>query len=137
MGIEKHDLINLDAKPFEPPYEFMNSKVRTDVHSISNSELSANSNAEDLSISEKAISSFSNDDLMIRFGKLVQTERKITELVLDCINEIERRKIYRARAYPSLFEFLVKEFGYSPSSAVRRIETARLLREIPAVSAKI
>lgn len=79
----------------------------------------------------------SNSELMNRFGKLVQTERKITHLVLECIAEIDTRKIYLERAYPSLYEFLVKEFGYSPSAAVRRIESARLLREVSEISNKI
>ncbi len=79
----------------------------------------------------------SNTDLMNRFGKLVQTERKITHLVLECIAEIDVRKIYLERAYPSLFEFLTKVFGYSPSAAVRRIESARLLREVPEIATKI
>ncbi len=83
------------------------------------------------------IKDLSNLDLIHRFGRLVQTERKITQLVLECILEIDRRKIYLEKAYPSLFDFLVKEFGYSPSSAMRRIESARLLREIPEVSEKI
>ncbi|MNK07782.1 hypothetical protein D3C87_257010 [compost metagenome] len=83
------------------------------------------------------ITSLSNSELMARFGKLVQTERKITHLVLECIAEIDTRKIYLERAYPSLYEFLIREFGYSPSSAIRRIESARLLRDIPEVSAKI
>ena len=79
----------------------------------------------------------SNIELMSRFGKLVQTERKITHLVLECISEIDVRKIYLERAYPSLFEFLTKVFGYSPSAAVRRIESARLLREVPEIALKI
>ncbi|MNJ96638.1 hypothetical protein D3C87_143670 [compost metagenome] len=83
------------------------------------------------------ITSLSSSELMARFGKLVQTERKITHLVLECIAEIDTRRIYLERAYPSLYEFLVKEFGYSPSSAIRRIESARLLRDIPEVSEKI
>jgi hypothetical protein len=83
------------------------------------------------------IQSLSNSELMARFGKLVQTERKITHLVLECIAEIDARKIYLERAYPSLYDFMVKEFGYSPSAAMRRIESARLLRDIPEMSEKI
>lgn len=83
------------------------------------------------------IKKLSNIELINRFGKLVQTERKITHLVLECIAEIDTRKIYLERAYPSLYEFLIKEFGYSPSAAVRRIESARLLREVPEFSEKI
>ena len=79
----------------------------------------------------------SNTELMNRFGKLVQTERKITHLVLECISEIDFRKVYLERAYPSLFEYLVKVYGYSPSAAVRRIESARLMREVPEIAGKI
>lgn len=79
----------------------------------------------------------SNAELLNRFGKLVQTERKITHLVLECIAEIDARKLYLEKAYPSLYEFMVQEFGYSSSAALRRIESARLLREVPEVAAKI
>lgn len=92
---------------------------------------------EDRTESKADISALSKDDLISRFGKLVQTERKITELVLEYIVEIDRRKLYLEKAYPSLFDFLVKEYGYSPSSAMRRIESARLLREVPEISEKI
>lgn len=83
------------------------------------------------------IGHLSNADLLTRFGRLVQTERKITHLVLECIAEIDARKLYLDKAYPSLYEFLVHNFGYSSSAALRRIESARLLREVPEVAAKI
>ncbi|MBO9665406.1 MAG: HNH endonuclease [Bdellovibrio sp.] len=83
------------------------------------------------------IAHLSNADLLARFGKLVQTERKITHLVLECIAEIDTRKLYLEKAYPSLYEFMVQEFGYSSSAALRRIESARLLREVPELSSKI
>lgn len=79
----------------------------------------------------------SNAELLTRFGKLVQTERKITHLVLECIAEIDSRKLYLDKAYPSLYDFLVQQFGYSSSAALRRIESARLLREVPEVAARI
>ena len=53
------------------------------------------------------IKRLSDSELIGRFGKLVQTERKITHLVLECIAEIDLRKIYLDQAYPSLFEFLL------------------------------
>ncbi len=83
------------------------------------------------------LQTLSNTELMNRFSKLVQTERKITHLVLECISEIDIRKIYLERAHPSLFDYLVKAFGYSPSAVVRRIESARLLREVPEIASKI
>lgn len=76
----------------------------------------------------------SNETLIAEFHQLVRSERKITLQVLQMIGEIDRRKIFLARAYPSLFEFLTKEFGYSAGAAMRRIESARLLNEVPAVA---
>lgn len=89
------------------------------------------------STSSLKIAYLSNTDLLFRFGKLVQTERKITHLVLECIAEIDSRRLYLDKAYPSLYEFLVQKFGYSSSAALRRIESARLLREVPEVASKI
>ena len=83
------------------------------------------------------LKNLSNNDLISRFGKLVQTERKITHLVLECIAEIDFRKIYLEKAYPSLYEFLTSGYGYSPSAALRRIESARLVQEIPEICKKI
>jgi hypothetical protein len=79
----------------------------------------------------------SNQDLIGRFQKLVQTERKISHLVLQTIAEIDRRKLFLEKAYSSLFDYLTKGFGYSDSAAVRRIDAARLLREVPEISKKI
>ena len=83
------------------------------------------------------LKNLSNFHLVERFNKLVRTERKITQLVLECISEIDCRKLYLQKAYSSLFDYLVNEFGYSPSAASRRIESARLLREVPEMAEKI
>ncbi len=83
------------------------------------------------------LKTLSDDLLETRLKKLVGTERKITHLVLQYIGEIDRRKLYVRRAYSSLFEFLVKEHGYSAAAAMRRIEGARLLIQIPEVSEKL
>ncbi|MBX3017516.1 MAG: DUF222 domain-containing protein, partial [Bdellovibrionaceae bacterium] len=76
-------------------------------------------------------------NLLARFEKLVRTERKITHLVLECILEIDHRKLYLDQAYPNLFEYLTQAHGYSAGSAQRRISAARLLGEIPEVALKI
>ena len=76
-------------------------------------------------------------NLIFRFEKLVRTERKITHLVLECIAEIDRRKLYLDKAYPSLFEYLTQVHGYSAGAAQRRISAARLLRDVPQVAARI
>ena len=83
------------------------------------------------------IKTISNEDLTNRLTKLVQTERKITHLILECINEIEIRKIHLKEGYASLFDYLTRKVGYTPPSAQRRIDGAMLLRQIPEMSASI
>ncbi|MBY0384572.1 HNH endonuclease, partial [bacterium] len=51
--------------------------------------------------------------------------------------EIDRRKLYLEKGFTSLFDYLTKDFAYSPGAAMRRIDGARLLREIPEITEKI
>ncbi|HWU42418.1 MAG TPA: HNH endonuclease signature motif containing protein, partial [Bdellovibrio sp.] len=78
-----------------------------------------------------------NSELEIQLKNLVAKERKLLYVILEHIKEVDIRKLYLERAYSSLFEYLVKELGYSGSAAMRRIEAANLLREIPSVSERI
>lgn len=79
----------------------------------------------------------SNNYLANSFRDLVQKERQITAQVLACIAEIDRRKLYAEKGYSSLFDFLVRDYGYSPGAAMRRVDGARLLRELPEVKEKM
>lgn len=83
------------------------------------------------------LSKISNIELEGRLKDLVMKERKLLHVILEHIKEVDTRKLFLERAYPSMFEYLVKELGYSGSAAMRRLEAARLLKEIPAVSEKI
>ena len=77
------------------------------------------------------IHNLSSAELVARLQKLVQTERKITHLILDCINEIEIRKLHLEQGYSSMYDFLTLKMGYTPASAQRRLESARLIRQMP------
>ncbi len=84
-------------------------------------------------------SSFNNltdTSLVSCFENLVRRERKITAQVLECIGEIDKRKLYLEKGCTSLFDYLVKDFGYSPGAAMRRIDGARLLKELPEIGEK-
>jgi len=70
-------------------------------------------------------------ELVERTKQLVAEERKITAQVLEHLRQIEQHKVFAEWGYPSLFEFCVKELGYSESAAQRRISSMRLMREIP------
>ncbi len=79
----------------------------------------------------------SNHALVLQMQGLVKSERKMTHLILTHILEIQERKLYAEMGYDSLFSYLTKYFGYCESSAYRRIQSARLLKQVPALASKI
>ncbi len=79
----------------------------------------------------------SNEQLLAQTKKLIQSERKITHLILQHINEIEDRKIHLSLGYDGMYSYLTRGLGYSESAAYRRMQSARLLRKAPELSAKI
>lgn len=80
---------------------------------------------------------FSDDEIETRLKTLILKERQLLHVILEHIKEVDTRKLYLERAYSSLYEYLTKELKYSGSAAMRRIEAARLLREVPIISEKI
>ena len=75
----------------------------------------------------------SKDQFFMNFKNLVSSKRKLTAEVLEYVKEADRRKMYLDFGYTSLFAFLTKELGYAAASAQRRIEVARLLKELPEI----
>ncbi|MFZ4404863.1 MAG: DUF222 domain-containing protein [Pseudobdellovibrionaceae bacterium] len=78
-----------------------------------------------------------HQDLHEQLKKLVQTERKITEQILDLINQCELTRTYAKLGYSSMFEYLHKALGYSEGAAQRRLSSARLLRELPEIKSDL
>lgn len=72
-----------------------------------------------------------------KIKSLAAEERSLTKEILLHIAEVDRRKLFLKMAYPSLFEYLTKEIGYSAGAAHRRIDAARLIHKVPEVSASI
>ncbi|MFM6927816.1 MAG: HNH endonuclease, partial [Bdellovibrio sp.] len=58
-------------------------------------------------------------------------------LVLLHIAEIEERKIYADLGFDGMYSYLTRGLGYSEGSAYRRLQSARLLKQVPAVAEKI
>lgn len=77
------------------------------------------------------------DELHLKFTNLVKTERKITQEILHCIQQIDQSKAFAELGYSSLFEYLVQGQKYSEGSAQRRISAARLLKEIPSIETQV
>lgn len=82
-------------------------------------------------------SKISNAELCSRMEKLVRTERKITHLILLHINEIESRRLYADLGYDGMFSYLTKGLGYSESAAYRRLQSARVFKQVPSIGEKL
>ena len=61
----------------------------------------------------------------------------LTKKIVELIAEALRRKIWAGRGYSSAHRWLVVEFGYSESSAGRRLDVARILFDVPDVAEKL
>jgi 5-methylcytosine-specific restriction endonuclease McrA len=78
-----------------------------------------------------------NRELGVELGKLAREERRITNEILKLINVALERRAFLEHGFPSVFEWLVRGFGYSHSGAFRRIEAARMLKSVSDVAKKL
>lgn len=69
--------------------------------------------------------------LIENFRGLVRQERKLTAEIVEYIKEIDQRQLFLELGFPNLFEYLTRGEGYTAGAAQRRIDSARILREIP------
>ena len=87
--------------------------------------------------SQSQLAALKNDEIEISLKGLINKERSLLYIILLHIIEVERRQIFLARGCSSLFDYLVNVCGYSSSAAQRRIEAARLMRNVPELGQKI
>ncbi|MDE0150924.1 MAG: HNH endonuclease [Bdellovibrionales bacterium] len=83
------------------------------------------------------LKSLNDQTLLSKTRLLAQKERNISIQVIRHLSEIEYRKLHLKRGFSSLFDYTVKELGYSHSSAYRRIKAMKLCREMPETTAKL
>src|SRR5271156_5279734 len=69
--------------------------------------------------------------------KSAQAEQEATIHLLHHLIEIDRRRLFSALKYPSLFAYVVNELKYPEDRANRRISAARLLRDVPEIEEKV
>ena len=77
------------------------------------------------------IKQLSNKELLSHTKLLVQRERNIHIQVLRHLAEIDSRKLFFKQGFFSLFDYTVRELGYSEGAAYRRIKAMKLCRELP------
>lgn len=68
---------------------------------------------------------------------LAQKYRTVTVELIHHLREIDSRKLFSELGYSSLFTYVVQELGFSESSASRRIDAMKLIKEIPGIEKKI
>ena len=83
--------------------------------------------------SKQSLSNLSDNALLSRLHKLVTREKQTTLSILVHLAEVDRRELYLAYGFSSLFDYCVGDLGYSRSAAGRRIASARIIRRYPEV----
>ena len=71
------------------------------------------------------------------FSNTVKSERKITQKILELIQEANKESHHLALGYPTLYDWLTKGHGYSHGAAYRRIQAARISAEMPEIMTKL
>jgi|GEM_PF-759809 HNH endonuclease. len=79
----------------------------------------------------------STKELDGRIKSLAQAERELLNEVVLTVKEIDSRKMYFDFGYSSLYEYLVDEVKYLGGTAQRRIDAARLMKDVPDLGEKI
>ncbi len=77
------------------------------------------------------IKSLSDKVLLNQTHKLVEKEQNHTLQIIKHLEEIYLRRLFSDLGYNSLFSYCTEHLNYSPAQAQRRINAARLIKDIP------
>ncbi len=83
------------------------------------------------------VSALSDDRLLARTKELSGIEHQIEVVVIDHLREIQKRRLYLRRGFSSLFDYAVRELGYSDAAAWRRLKAMRLCADIDGVRERL
>ena len=80
-----------------------------------------------------AIGVMNDDDLLACTRELVRKSCGVEADLLLHLGEIDERKLYAERGFPSMHVFCMKELGFSEGGAYNRMGVARAARRLPAI----
>ncbi len=80
-----------------------------------------------------ALTHLSDAALLRDLAALVARDRLTTAALLAHIAEVDARRLYAPRGYPSMHSYCVDELRLSEDAAYRRIRAARAARQLPAL----
>ena len=83
------------------------------------------------------VSALSDDRLLERTKELSGIEHHLEVVVIDHLREIQKRRLYLRRGFSSLFDYAVRELGYSDAAAWRRIKAMRLCADVEGVRERL
>ena len=84
-----------------------------------------------------SFTAFSDRDLSNELHQLVASERRITARVVTCLAEFDRRRLYLAEGYSSLFDYCVRRLKFTEHEAYNRVQVAREVRRHPSLLDKL
>jgi len=83
------------------------------------------------------LSHLSDQALLQQTLILVKKEKEILSEILSHLEEVRKRRLFCELGFGSLFQYCVKQLGYSEDQAYRRINALKLIKEVPEVQAQI
>ena len=83
------------------------------------------------------VSALSDDRLLEQTKELSGIEHHLEVVVIDHLREIQKRRLYLRRGFSSLFDYAVRELGYSDAAAWRRIKAMRLCADVDGVRERL
>ena len=83
------------------------------------------------------VSALSDDRLLEQTKELSGIEHHLEVVVIDHLREIQKRRLYLRRGFSSLFDYAVRELGYSDAAAWRRIKAMRLCADVEGVRERL
>lgn len=83
------------------------------------------------------LSQLSDQALLRQTLLLVKREKEILSEILAHLEEVRRRRLFCDLGYGSLFQYCIKQLGYSEDQAYRRINALKLVKEFPSVRDQI
>ena len=84
-----------------------------------------------------SLKAMKDKELISYLEKMVDLERKNAAKLVEILREVDSRRLFLKLGFSSFFAYLTEGLGYSPASAQRRIDAARLSREIPEIKEDI
>ena len=74
-----------------------------------------------------------DDELLFKTAQAAMNEKQTMLALIEYLVEVDSRRLYAAKAHSSLFDYLVRELKFSEPAAADRVNTVRLIREVPHV----